>query len=69
MSEGNLVAQALDKIDRWLKQTGMAESRLGLLACANARAVERVRAGTGSVATLQAIIDYIDKHPAKGNGK
>ena len=69
MSEGNLVAQALDKIDKWLKQTGMAESRLGLLACANARAVERVRGGTGSVATLQAILEYIEAHPARGNGK
>lgn len=69
MSEGNLVAQAVDKIDKWLKHTGMAESRLGLLACANARAVERVRNGSGSVATLQAILDYIDAHPARGNGK
>lgn len=69
MQEGNLVAMALDKIDKWLKASGMTESRLGLLSCANARAVERVRAGSGSVATLQAILEYIETHPAKGNGK
>ena len=69
MQEGNLVAQALDKIDKWLKVTGMSESRLGLLSCANARAVERVRNGSGSVATLQAVLEYIEEHPAKGNGK
>lgn len=69
MQEGNLVAMALDKIDRWLKVTGMTESRLGLLACANARAVERVRNGSGSVATLRAILEYIEDHPAKANGK
>jgi hypothetical protein len=69
MSEGDLVAQALDKIDKWLKQTGMAESRLGLLACANARAVKRVRDGSGTVATLQAILAYIEAHPAKADRK
>lgn len=52
------------KIDEWLAATGMTESRLGLLACANARAVERVRNGTGSVDTLRALIDHIRRHPA-----
>ena len=69
MQEGNLVAVALDKIDKWLKASGMSESRLGLLSCANARAVERVRSGSGSVATLQAILAYIETHPARSNGK
>lgn len=69
MQEGNLVAVALDKIDKWLKSTGMSESRLGLLSCANARAVERVRTGSGSVATLQAILEYIETHPARSSGK
>lgn len=71
MQEGNLVEVALDRIDKWLKATGMSESRLGLLSCANARAVERVRTGSGSVATLQAVLEYIEAHPAeaKGNGK
>ena len=69
MSEGNLVAMALDKIDKWLKATGMSESRLGLLSCANARAVERVRNGSGSVATLQAILEYIEDHPTRSSGK
>jgi len=66
MTEQNLVAVALDKIDKWLKTSGIPESRLGLLACANARAVERVRNGSGSVATLQAILEYIEKNPARG---
>jgi hypothetical protein len=55
----------LKKIDDWLKASGMPESRLGLLACANARAVERVRAGTGSVDTLRALLDYVAKNPAR----
>jgi len=69
MQEGNLVAVALDKIDKWLKHTGMKESRLGLLACANARAVERVRAKSASIETLEQLLEYIEAHPAKGNGK
>lgn len=60
-----LVSLALKQIDDWLKQTGVPPSRLGLLACANARAVERVRAGSGSVASLEAILAYIEAHPAK----
>ena len=66
MAEPNLVTVAIDRIDKWLKATNMPVSRLGLLACANARAVERVKAGTGSVDTLRAILEYIDAHPAKG---
>lgn len=69
MSEGNLVAQALDKIDKWLKQSGMKESRLGLLACANARAVQRVRDKSASIETLEHLLAYIEKNPAKGNGR
>lgn len=55
----------IKKIDEWLTATGMKESRLGLLACANPRAVERVRAGSGSVDSLRALIEYINKHPAE----
>jgi hypothetical protein len=58
------VDEAIIEIDEWLKRTGMKESRLGLLACANARAVERVRAGSGSVESLRALLDYIAKNPA-----
>jgi hypothetical protein len=60
----NRVDEAIIEIDEWLKLTGMKESRLGLLACANARAVERVRAGSGSVESLRALLDYIAKNPA-----
>lgn len=51
----------ITKIDDFLKLRGMSESRLGVLACDNARAVPRVRNGTGSVATLLAILAYIDR--------
>lgn len=58
------VDKEIERIDAWLTVTGMKPSRLGLLACANARAVDRVKAGTGSVESLRALLDYIDKHPA-----
>lgn len=59
----NPVDREIRKIDDWLKASGMTESRLGLLACANPRAVERVRNGTGSVDTLRALVDYIRRNP------
>lgn len=59
----NPVDREIRKIDDWLKVSGMTESRLGLLACANPRAVERVRNGTGSVDTLRALVDYIRRNP------
>ncbi len=52
------------EIEKWLKHTGMTESRLGLLAAANPRAVERIRDGTAQVATLQAVLKYIHNNPA-----
>lgn len=64
--EENPVDAGIKKIEAWLEKAGVPESRLGLLACANARAVSRVRDGTGSVQTLRALLDYIAKHPAKG---
>lgn len=69
MQDENLVATALDRIDKWLKATGTKEYKLGLLACANVRAVQRVRDKSASIETLEAILDYIADHPAKGNGK
>ena len=59
----NPVDREIRRIDDWLKASGMTESRLGLLACANPRAVERVRNGTGSVDTLRALVDYIRRNP------
>lgn len=58
-----MVDEGIERIDEWLKKHKMAESRLGLLACANARAVQRVRNGTASVETLRAILTYISMHP------
>ena len=51
----------IERIDAYLKKMGMKESRLGLLSCANPRAVERVRNGSASVETLRAILDYIER--------
>lgn len=65
MDYENPVDREINRIDAWLKATGMKDSRLGLLACANARAVERVRNGTGSVESLRLLLDYIDLHPIK----
>lgn len=65
----NPVDREIKKIDEWLAASGMAESRLGLLACANPRAVERVRNGTGSVDTLRALVDYVRRNPAHRDGK
>lgn len=56
-------------IDVWLKATGMAESRLGLLACANPRAVERIRSGGATLTTLWAVEAYIKANPVKKKGK
>jgi len=54
------------KIDAWLAATGMAESRLGSLACANVRVIKRIRNGTASVRSLEAVLDYIRQHPIPG---
>lgn len=63
MTDENFVDQQIKRIDAYLAKSGMAESRLGLLACANARAVERVRDGTARVETLRAILEYIASNP------
>jgi hypothetical protein len=69
LMDENPVDREIAKIEAWLKASGMKESRLGLLACANARAVERVRNGSGSVESLRSIIDYITRNPAKAGAK
>ncbi len=43
----------------------MPESRLGLLARANQRVIERIRKGTARVESLRAVLDYIQQHPAE----
>jgi len=60
----NLIAD-IAKIDRWLKAVKMAESRLGLLACANPKAVARVRSGVARLATLRQVMEYIAANPPK----
>jgi len=61
----NPVDEHIDQIDAYLKATGMPESRLGLLACANQRAVQRIREGTARVESLRAVLDYIQQHPLR----
>lgn len=51
--------EAIKEIETFLSRSGMKESRLGLLACANPRAVERVRDGSARVETLRALIEFI----------
>lgn len=55
--------QDVEKIDAWLKATGTAESRLGLLAAANSRAIERIRGGTATMKTFRAVMAYIEANP------
>lgn len=56
-------------IDAWLKATGMSESRLGLLAAANPRAIERIRSGAATIETLRKVLHYITDHPAETKKK
>ena len=59
------IETAIAQIDKWLKATGMAESRLGMLSCANPYAVNRIRSGTARIETLQAVLTYIKANPAR----
>lgn len=54
----------MDEITAWLKATGMSEARLGLLACANPRAIARIRGESAPIKTLTAVLAYIRDHPA-----
>lgn len=67
--ENDLVAQAIDRIDKFLKLSGMSESMLGLKSCGNARAVERIRSQSATIATLRDVLAYIDAHPVRASGK
>jgi hypothetical protein len=58
------------KIKSWLEATGWKPYKLGLMACANPYAVERIMSGTATVNTLRDVLRYIDAHPIqKGKGK
>jgi hypothetical protein len=56
----------IKEIDAWLRATGMTESRLGLLACANAKAVARIRSGDARIKTLDAVMAYIKANQPSG---
>ena len=59
------VKGAIAAIDKWLKTSGMAESRLGMLSAANPHAIGRIRAGTARIETLRAALDYIKANPVR----
>lgn len=54
------------EIERWLAKTGMKEGRLGMLAAANPKAMERIRDGTARVETLRAVLRYIRANKKTG---
>lgn len=56
-------------IDQWLKRTGVPEWKLGMLAAANAKAIGRIRNGTARVETLNDVLSYIRRNPAKRTPK
>ena len=55
----------IEEIDDYLAAAKMTESKLGMLACANARAVKRIRIGTASIATLRAVERYMADNQVK----
>lgn len=55
----------IKRIEAYLAKSHMTKSRLGLLACANARAVDRIRNGSASIETLRAMLDYIAANPVR----
>ena len=59
----NLVDEGKHQIDEWLKKTGMKESRLGLLACANPRAVANIRSEGATLKNFRKVLEYIEVNP------
>jgi len=53
------------EIEKWLAAAGMSESRLGLLACANPRAIERIRNGSARIETLRQVLAYVRANPVR----
>lgn len=56
---------SIRKIETWLKATGVTPSRLGLLAAANPRAIERIRNGSATIETLRQVAAYVRANPAR----
>lgn len=57
--------RALVRIADWLDHDGMTRSRLGLLACANQHAVDRIFTGTAQIHTLRQVLEYLDIQEGK----
>lgn len=65
MMDENPVDREIKRIEAYLAKSRISASRLGLLACANARAVERIKNGSASIETLRAVLDYISANPVR----
>lgn len=65
----NLVSQYLHEIESFISETGMNESRFGLLTCANPRALDRVRDGSARLRTLQQMLDFVRREREKRKGE
>ena len=59
---GDAEIPQIAEIERWLKRSRISENRLGLLAAANPRAIERIRDETARISTLRAVIRYIRRN-------
>lgn len=57
--------RALHRIQDFISETDTPKSRLGLLACANQHAVDRIIAGTAQVHTLRQLLEYLDIQEGK----
>lgn len=59
----NPVDEGIKEIEEWLAKTGMKESRLGNLACANARAIPNIRTKGATLKNFERVIAYIRANP------
>lgn len=54
----------IDDVNRWLRRTGVAPTRLGIMVCNNPNMVARLRDGKATLGTLRKLIKFIKKYPA-----
>ncbi len=58
----DVIDDSIAVIEAFVIDTGVAESRLGQLGAANPYAIDRIRAKTATLRTLEMILAYIDLH-------
>lgn len=54
--------EELAQIERFLEETGMAASTLGVKAAENSRAIARIREGRAHISTLDRVVSWIEAH-------